>query len=281
MCVGLAGPGTSGFVSCPRRGGVFRKETSTLKRSYGRDVCCSRSDARLGKKLKGERDMERTAVVDRDASLAQPCSSAAMDGMLPSSCYDLVHRLKSVVGSSWKTVDSVLRKLFRASPAFQCMAFAMPSLPGGGWADLWKNRIFVAGLLAWFLAQFGKIFTKRFTKGVWDLMAFRDSGGMPSSHSAMSMAVTTAIALDVGMQSPMFTVALCFTSIVMYDAAGVRKHAGYQAQVLNSLVEHAGLPDTHPFSARKLKEVLGHTPRQVIVGGLLGIVVGMFAPCAS
>lgn len=142
--------------------------------------------------------------------------------------------------------------------------------------QLTSNYVFCVGFWGWFIAQFLKIFTKRYKKGVWDVRAFVDSGGMPSSHSALCSAVTTAIALQQGMGSPLFAVALCFSVIVMYDAMGVRRHAGLQAEVLNVVVED--LLEDHPVSGRKLKEVLGHTPRQVICGAILGVLVGLVYP---
>lgn len=88
--------------------------------------------------------------------------------------------------------------------------------------------------------------------------------------------VTTAIALQQGLSSPLFAVCCCFAVIVMYDAMGVRRHAGLQAQVLNAVVQD--LLEGHPVSEKKLKEVLGHTPRQVICGAILGLIVGLLHP---
>ena len=84
--------------------------------------------------------------------------------------------------------------------------------PGGAgiWADLTSNYVFVVGFCGWFLAQFLKIFTKRYKTGVWDPRAFVDSGGMPSSHSALCSSVTTAIAMSQGLGSPLFAVSICF-----------------------------------------------------------------------
>lgn len=134
----------------------------------------------------------------------------------------------------------------------------------------------MAGFVGWFLAQLLKIFTKRFKKGVWDVRAFIDSGGMPSSHSSLCMAITTSIGVQLGLSSPLFATALAFSAIVMYDAAGVRRHAGKHAEVLNQVVTEMMV--NHPVGEVKLKEVLGHTPRQVICGGILGVLVGLLYP---
>ncbi|KAL3149064.1 prolyl aminopeptidase [Trebouxia sp. C0010 RCD-2024] len=164
----------------------------------------------------------------------------------------------------------------RNSAANLCFLLTAAILPGRGFADLGQNYVFMAGFWGWFLAQTCKIFTKRWRKGVWDLKAIVDSGGMPSSHSALCSAVTTATALEFGLGSSLFAVSLAFSLIVMYDAAGVRRHAGKQAEVLNILLED--LLEGHAVSETKLKEVLGHTPIQVCVGALLGVLVGVFFP---
>eukprot|EP00892_Ulva_mutabilis_P011105 jgi/Ulvmu1/8367/UM042_0073.1 len=87
------------------------------------------------------------------------------------------------------------------------------------------------------------------------------------------MAVTTAIGVQHGFESSLFAMALCFSLIVMYDAAGVRRHAGAQAEVLNTVVQE--LLAGHIVSQRKLKEVLGHTPLQVVMGALVGVLSGV------
>ncbi|PPD92576.1 hypothetical protein GOBAR_DD10489 [Gossypium barbadense] len=124
----------------------------------------------------------------------------------------------------------------------------------------------------------------------WDFRILFASGGMPSSHSALCTALTTSVAICHGIADSLFPVCLGFSLIVMYDAIGVRRHAGMQAahmpldfhlhnlvlgvtdlMVLNMIVED--LFQGHPISQRKLKELLGHTPSQVFAGAMLGIVV--------
>lgn len=144
------------------------------------------------------------------------------------------------------------------------------------WNQISNNYVFVVGFWGWFLAQFFKIFTKWYKTGIFSPSAFFDSGGMPSSHSSLCSAMTMAVALKHGLGSSLFAACTCFTVIVMYDAMGVRRHAGLQAQVLNAVVND--LLEGHPVSERKLKEVLGHTPRQVLCGGILGILVGLLFP---
>ncbi|ONK69152.1 uncharacterized protein A4U43_C05F19890 [Asparagus officinalis] len=133
------------------------------------------------------------------------------------------------------------------------------------------NPTFVSGLVAWVLAQSMKVFLNFFVEKTWDFGMLVSSGGMPSSHSALCTALTASVALCHGVGDSLFPVCLGFSLIVMYDAIGVRRHAGMQAEVLNKIIED--LFQGHPISQRKLKELLGHTPSQVIAGALLGIVV--------
>ena len=96
---------------------------------------------------------------------------------------------------------------------------------------------------------------------------------MPSSHTAIVVSLATLIGKDVGVDTPLFALALIMSCVVMYDAAGVRRAAGKQATLLNKIVQTPGL--TGLQVQEKLVEVLGHTPLQVIVGAILGIVVGL------
>ncbi|PRQ58455.1 hypothetical protein RchiOBHm_Chr1g0359491 [Rosa chinensis] len=138
-------------------------------------------------------------------------------------------------------------------------------------AQLAANPTFVSGMFAWFMAQSIKVVLNFFVERKWDLRILYASGGMPSSHSALCTALTTSVALCHGVADSLFPVCLGFSLIVMYDAIGVRRHAGMQAEVLNVVVEY--LFQGHPISQKKLKELLGHTPSQVLAGAVLGIVV--------
>ncbi|KAK9280402.1 hypothetical protein L1049_014091 [Liquidambar formosana] len=138
-------------------------------------------------------------------------------------------------------------------------------------ATLATNPTFVSGFFAWLMAQSIKVFLNFFVERKWDFRILFASGGMPSSHSALCTALTTSVALCHGVADSLFPVCLGFSLIVMYDAIGVRRHAGMQAEVLNMIVED--LFEGHPVSQRKLKELLGHTPLQVLAGALLGIMV--------
>jgi acid phosphatase family membrane protein YuiD len=136
--------------------------------------------------------------------------------------------------------------------------------------DLLDNTVLVYGLAAWFLAQAVKplIAYRREGRFVWRLML--SSGGMPSSHAAFVCGLAMALALSEGIDSPLFALAVGVAAVVMYDAAGVRRAAGTHATVLNQIVEE--LFQGQPINESKLKELLGHTPTQVTLGALLGIV---------
>lgn len=141
-------------------------------------------------------------------------------------------------------------------------------------ATLSANPTFVSAVFAWFFAQTSKMVINFFIERKWDLSLLFASGGMPSSHSALCMALTTSVALCHGVADSLFPVCLGFSLIVMYDAIGVRRHAGMQAEVLNLIIRD--LFEGHPISQRKLKELLGHTPSQVLAGALVGVVIACF-----
>lgn len=143
----------------------------------------------------------------------------------------------------------------------------------GGLTEMYNNQVFMTGYFAWLFAQLLKVPTHFLTTGVWRLKAMVDAGGMPSSHSSLCMGVTTAIAIKEGLGSSAFPMALAFSLIVMYDAAGVRRHAGKQAEVINKIVSAGNLLGLE--ISKPLKEVLGHTPVQVFAGALLGVVVAI------
>ncbi|KAH0467034.1 hypothetical protein IEQ34_004272 [Dendrobium chrysotoxum] len=113
---------------------------------------------------------------------------------------------------------------------------------------------------------------KRFKEKRWDSRRLLGSGGMPSSHSATVVALATAIGLQEGTAGSSFALAIVLASVVMYDASGIRLHAGRQAELLNQIV--CELPPEHPLSSiRPLRELLGHTPLQVVAGAILGFLV--------
>lgn len=125
----------------------------------------------------------------------------------------------------------------------------------------------------WFGIQLFKLIYDLVVNKKFNFKRILQSGGMPSSHTGVVVGLTTMIGKSQGINSPMFAVSLIFSFIVMYDAAGVRRAAGKQAKLLNKIVETPGLSGVEV--SEKLVEVLGHTPVQVFVGALIGIVVGL------
>jgi len=136
---------------------------------------------------------------------------------------------------------------------------------------LFENKALIAGLSAWALAQIIKIPLDYLRTRRWNWSLLLTTGGMPSSHSALMTATTLAIGLYDGLDSPVFALGVVITMIVTYDAAGVRQQAGIHAQRINVIV--AELLKGHPINERDLREVLGHTPLEVVGGILLGLVV--------
>lgn len=136
--------------------------------------------------------------------------------------------------------------------------------------DVFQNKPLIAGLSAWALAQIIKIPLDYFTTRRWNWALLITTGGMPSSHSSLMTATTLAIGLYHGFDNPVFALGVAITMIVVYDAAGVRRQAGIHAQRINVLFGE--LLRGHIFNERDLREVLGHTPLEVIGGILLGLV---------
>lgn len=155
---------------------------------------------------------------------------------------------------------------------YSSAATGFVGLVGAGIAELSGNHVFMAAFYAWGSAQLMKYFTTFYREGKWDWRVMFDSGGMPSSHSSLVVGLTTAVAYGYGLGSALFPVSLAFSLIVMYDAAGVRRHAGKQAEVLNRILEGMVKGDV---SEKKLKEVLGHSPLQVFAGSFLGVLIGI------
>ncbi|MGF1514863.1 MAG: divergent PAP2 family protein [Elainellaceae cyanobacterium] len=142
--------------------------------------------------------------------------------------------------------------------------------------DILSNRVLVVALLACFTAQFLKLVVELSLKGTLNLKTLFSSGGMPSSHSALVTGLACSVGQTRGWESAEFAIACVFAIIVMYDAAGVRLAAGQQARIINQILDE--LFSEHPaFNEDRLKELLGHTPAQVIAGLVLGVAVSCLA----
>ncbi len=141
-------------------------------------------------------------------------------------------------------------------------------------ARIFNNPIIVSAFIAWFVAQFLKMFTcYPETKKIIVARSF-SSAGMPSSHTSIVTSVSTAVGILHGFDSAIFAVSMAIAMIVMYDAAGVRRETGRQAQIINNIVEKM-LVD-HEISVERLKELVGHKPIEVLAGAALGILTSVF-----
>ena len=135
-------------------------------------------------------------------------------------------------------------------------------------AELASNRTVWVPVLIWFAVQLWKVIFPLFLHRKFDLSLLWATGGMPSSHSALVVALAITVGIETGFGSPLFAVSAVLAMVVMYDAAGVRQAAGKQAEKINLIVEE--LLSGHPLNEERLRELLGHTPLQVAVGALVG-----------
>ena len=137
-----------------------------------------------------------------------------------------------------------------------------------------RNHVLFTALIGWFLAQALKIPIYYFVEGKLDWHRFHGSGGMPSSHTSMVVSASIMLGALNGFDSALFAAALVFSSVVMYDATGVRRETGRQAEVINRILQDV-LINGRPISNVELKELVGHKPIEVAAGALLGIVIAV------
>jgi len=136
---------------------------------------------------------------------------------------------------------------------------------------IFSNQPLVAALAASFIAQVIKISLYYILHKEWNWALLFRVGGMPSSHSATVAAVTHSVGLNFGFGTPIYAVAFVMSIIVIYDATGIRRQAGKHAVVINRMI--LDLASGHPLKEEQLREVLGHTPMEALVGTLLGLLV--------
>lgn len=143
--------------------------------------------------------------------------------------------------------------------------------------QLLSNRILLAGLIGWGSAQILKTITFLVVNKKFEIERLFGDGGMPSGHSATVTAVALSTGLECGFGSPVFAVAMILAIVVMHDASGVRLETGKQAKAINDMMEFMQkLGGKELSNEEKLKEFVGHTPLQVGMGGVLGIIVAIF-----
>jgi len=138
-------------------------------------------------------------------------------------------------------------------------------------AGVLANRVLVCALAAWATAQVVKVPVEYLRTRRWRWGWLLTTGGMPSSHSALIVGVANASGLYFGYDTPLFALAVAVAMIVTYDAAGVRRQAGMHAERINVLFDE--LLKGHMWNEGELREVLGHTPFEVLGGFLWGLLV--------
>ena len=142
--------------------------------------------------------------------------------------------------------------------------------------ELFNSPIGVSAMVAWILAQVVKLPIGYLRTKKWDWLLLINAGGMPSSHSALMTAVTTAIGLSEGWSDPLFVLSLSITGIVIYDATGVRRQAGFHAERINQILREVFVEGKVEENSRlELREIIGHSPAEAFVGTLFGIGIAI------
>lgn len=136
---------------------------------------------------------------------------------------------------------------------------------------IFSNDVFIIAFLSWFIAQSLKVILTLLFKKEFNISRMIGSGGMPSSHSSSVMGMSTAVGIIHGYDSAIYGMALIVSFIVMYDASGVRRSVGKQAIILNKMF--TDFYETHHIEGGQLKELVGHTPFEVLAGAILGIII--------
>lgn len=145
-----------------------------------------------------------------------------------------------------------------------------------GFKDILQNYMLISAGSAWIAAQIFKVFTGIFHERKFNIVNLLfGTGGMPSSHSAAVTALMVSAGIQHGLASPEFAISTLLAIVVMRDASGVRREAGKQAKVLNHIIQEIFTSNDNKIIQADLKELLGHTPLQVFVGFLLGVIVAV------
>lgn len=142
--------------------------------------------------------------------------------------------------------------------------------------DILDNQVLLVAIVACLVAQLSKLLVELIKSHKFDLRVLVTTGGMPSAHSALVTALAAGVGQTAGWASSEFAIAVIFAVIVMYDAAGVRQAAGKQARILNQIIDEL-FTEGKEFNEDRLKELLGHTPFQVLIGLVMGIVISCIA----
>lgn len=134
-----------------------------------------------------------------------------------------------------------------------------------------RNKIFIVTVLTWVTAQSIKVIIGGIRQKKFDFRWFVGTGGMPSSHAAGASCLATTIGFNYGFSSVYFALAASFAIVVMFDAQGVRRASGRQARILNKVMEDIYWKGR--IHEGRLRELIGHTPVEVIAGFLLGVTI--------
>jgi len=138
--------------------------------------------------------------------------------------------------------------------------------------DLWANGPLKCAVFSWAVAQLFKVLINLWLNKKLDWRRCFGMGGMPSSHTALVISLVISIAFQEGVHSSMFAIALALAAVVIYDALGVRRETGRQSEVLNQIITEM-LVEGKPITEKQLKELVGHTPLEVLGGLIVGITV--------
>ena len=137
--------------------------------------------------------------------------------------------------------------------------------------SIFQNKVFLATLIAWVSAQTIKIAINSIKEKRFNFRWLASTGGMPSAHSAGVMSLATAVGIQEGFYSTVFIATLIFALVIAFDAQGVRRATGQQAEILNKIMED--IYWRRKIQEDRLKELIGHTPFEVLVGSVIGIVI--------
>ena len=148
------------------------------------------------------------------------------------------------------------------------------------WQEMLANQILISSVIGWVVAQVLKTIIDCTLNHGFSPERLVGSGGMPSSHSSTVCALVVSSAICCGVSSPEFAVSFVLAAVVMYDAIGVRQETGKQARLLNMILEQDFFKLNNQEFQKKLKEFVGHTPLQVFVGAILGIVIALLVNLA-
>lgn len=141
-----------------------------------------------------------------------------------------------------------------------------------------NNYLLMLPVVSWIAAQVLKTIIDRIIQGKFNTERLVGAGGMPSSHSALVCSLFVGTAKKLGLQSPLFAFAFVFATVVMYDAMGVRRETGNQAKILNKILADLKEEGQDVDNGQRLKEMVGHTPFQVLSGALLGVLIAILIP---